>query len=495
MADDPKRWIIPFFLIVFVYALFPTKTYYWDGVLFSLNVEGVQQNRLPVGMLFHPNHLLYSAAGYVFYGLLVRLPVSIRALTMFQAINILLSGACAVLIYTLASKIARSRAIATLACVLFAGGATWWRFSTDANSYITTIFLLVLGLFFALREPQRMLPTAICHTAAMLIHQLAVFAYAPFLAAIFLDTAAPRIIRVKRAAAYCAATSVTVAIVYFAVFRMAGPQNRTFTSWIVSYSPDTQKTHSLYQLVVAYPLSYLKLLVGGRLGLIKEFWSIPVAISLACSLFLVFWAARLLRKPSGPALTSFDRRTQLVLLLWVLPYLVFFAWWEPGAGFYKLFVWPPLVLLAAGCVVRIAFLRTHISALRAFVLAIIAWNFGAFIYVHSRAGADPVYSLARTIDRELPKNAKVYYRAFNPDDWYLAYFAPGRTWLSLPNSRVDQLTNRNGTTCLETTALDFVEEASASDLSHLADHALHWSLVNGQHNVRLQCLKTRAQSD
>ncbi len=83
---------------------------------------------------------------------------------------------------------------------------------------------------------------------------------------------------------------------------------------------------------------------------------------------------------------------------------------------------------------------------------------------------------------QLPKNATVYYRALDTDDWYLEYFAPGRRWLPLPKSgdNLQQLRDSAaGTVCLETTALKTVQEQS--------DPQQKWELVNAQHNVRLAC--------
>ena len=43
---------------------FPRKNYYWDGVFFARVIEAAPGFNFS---LFHPNHLLYNAAGYVLY--------------------------------------------------------------------------------------------------------------------------------------------------------------------------------------------------------------------------------------------------------------------------------------------------------------------------------------------------------------------------------------------------------------------------------------------
>jgi hypothetical protein len=158
-------------------------------------------------------------------------------------------------------------------------------------------------------------------------------------------------------------------------------------------------------------------------------------------------------------------------------------------------VWPPIVLLMGTYIASRNRLMEHIYAFLALAVAIAAWNFGAFIYPHSRVTADPVLVLAQTLDQQLPRNATVYYRALDPDDWYLEYFAPGRTWSPLlqhPNSWQQQLrTSTAGPVCLETTALEELEKnpLHASQILPEIDSGRRWDLVNSRHNIRLECLK------
>jgi len=121
----------------------------------------------------------------------------------------------------------------------------------------------------------------------------------------------------------------------------------------------------------------------------------------------------------------------------------------------------------------------RVTGFAALAVAMAAWNFGAFIYPHSYASADPVLMLTRKIDRELPKNATIYYGAFSPDDWYLDYFAPGRKWVKIVKPQ--DISAASGPFCLETTALATWEQAK--------EMTQHWELVNAQHNVRLECFR------
>jgi hypothetical protein len=112
-------------------------------------------------------------------------------------------------------------------------------------------------------------------------------------------------------------------------------------------------------------------------------------------------------------------------------------------------------------------------AFRLLAITVAAWNFAAFIYPHSKPASDPVYAFALRLNEELPAGATIYYRTFSPDDWYLAYFAPGRRWVHLPQ------TAPLPPACLETTAL--------SDPNYAVLPKQSWSLNDGRHYVRVAC--------
>ncbi len=445
----------------------PTRTYYWDGVLFALNIESVSQGRASAAMLIHPNHLLYSAFGYVLYRGALACGLTLRAIAVLQIFNMLASTAAAAVLYAIAKRITRSGAVALFCTILFAFGATWWKFSTDADAYVVAVLLLLLAVFFALGQPPRFILAALCHTAAMLFHQLAIFTYIPILAALWIDRRWLLRKRIWICAAYVCATGACVGTVYWICY--AQSDHSAYPSlgkFIASYASDSGFTHSLADIFGAYASSYIKLFAGGKLGLIKQYFSAASGLAFAiCAAALGFAVARW---RSADVKTETDRGARIVLWAWLVPYVVFLATWDPGSAFHKLFVWPPIVLLIGAY-----FAWRRVMAWTALAVAMAAWNFGAFIYPHSHASADPVLALSQRIDRELPHNATIYYAAFSPDDWYLDYFAPGRNWVKLTGPPTSDAF------CLETTAL-----AAFSPGGNVAER---WELVNPQHNIKLEC--------
>jgi hypothetical protein len=488
----------PYLLLIALaifYSAFLTRTYYWDGVLFSLHIEGVHRGELPSAILFHPNHLVYSALGYLLYSAALACGLELRALTLLQILNVVVSIAAGFVVFVLSKRITSSYSIALFCWSLFAFGATWWKFSTDADSYILSVLFLVLTIFFVSGNPPSIIPAVVCHILAMLFHELAVFTYFPVIAAIALNFRWSKTKRLWTCIAYSAGTGVCVGGAYLLCYSQS--DRVTYPSlfaWITSYASDAGFTHSLAQITGPYLTSYIKLFLGGKLSLIRDYFSVAVCLSLAISVCMLICAFFLFRRTRAAPATDPDARAVFVLWMWFLPCAIFLGCWDPGSAFHKLFVWPPIVLLIGAYIASRKRLNQHVHAFQALAIAIAAWNFGAFIYPHSRASADPVLVFAQTLDRQLPRNATVYYRVLAPDDWYLEYFAPGRNWLPLPPNieswQQHLLSSTRGFVCLETTALDELEKnPPAAQIGLEIDSSRRWDLMNSKHNIRLECLK------
>ncbi len=464
-----------------VYLCFLTASHYWDGVLFSLYIEKVAEGALPAASLFHPNHLLYSGLGYLAYELLHFLGLPLRSLTALQIVNVAASVACSAILFRLCTRLFRSSELAVSCTLLFALGATWWKFSTDADSYIIAVLFSVAAVAWVLTKQPRLIPAGICLTLAMLFHQLAIFGYIPILVAIWLEGVTPQH-RLRRAAGLVFPTAACVAIAYLLAYSSThgGPSTQSFFGWMTSVSRDTKTTHSLAQFLLSNASSYSKLFGGGKLGLIRDFRSAPVVLALLFAVVCVVAAAlaAFRRNPSSGVGTSrIDRRVYVVLWSWTAVYVLFLSWFEPGNAFYKLFVWPPIVLLIGSYFNGRG--RSFTQVFKWLILGLASWNFAAFIYPHSHIQADPLLMLAKRIDKELPKSATVYYKALSPDDWYLEYFAPGRNWQPLPPGNDIPAGTAAAPACFETTALPYVQGDTRP--------SLQWHLVNSQHNVRLEC--------
>lgn len=453
--------------VILIYLAFLTRSYFWDGVLFSYVIEKVFAGKQSWTSLPHANHLLYSVFGWVLYAAARVCRWRVRAIILLQIANALLAAAVANRLYAWVRKQTGSGRTAAFCTILFAFGATWWKNATDADPYIVSVALLLPAVLFAMEEAPHVLAAGACHVGAMLFHELAIFGYLPILAALAWKRRWPI------AVAYPAATGGCVLLVYWGSFAAgAGAGHPTLLNWITHFAPDTDVAQRTGNWFAKNAASYAKLFAGGKFSLIRDTFSAVTAIGFAVLLAaLAAFAARVrIRDNAGVGLR---RPTRLVLWCWLIPYAIFLAWFDPGNGAHKLFLWPPLVLLLGTS----NWSRVHARALTALAIALAAWNFGAFIYPHSQPDTDPLLAMAHKLNGEMPKPATVYFANFSPDDWYLAYFAPGRDWLPAPANVVNVL--RPGV-CVDTS------EMRRLSPEQIASMRL-WSIEDPKRNVKVGC--------
>jgi len=122
-----------------VYLLLPSRNYYWDGIAFAINVD----EQLPLSDTLHPNHLIYTAVNVWLYHAALLIGLKTRALFLIQFVNSLLAGTNLVLIFRALRRRQVSMEAGIAGALSFGFAATWWRFATDANAYIPSIFLLL----------------------------------------------------------------------------------------------------------------------------------------------------------------------------------------------------------------------------------------------------------------------------------------------------------------------------------------------------------------
>ena len=160
------------------YAVLPTQNYYWDGVSFAQDIEqaGGFGSRSFWPSLIRPNHLLYDSVGYLAWIALRGLGLHVRAITVLQAINMVLAAVCVFILQRTLLRLTQSAYLSTTLTLLFAFSAVFWRFATDADAYIPSVLFLVASFHVLCTSSKpRPLLVGILHAGAMLIHQLAIF--------------------------------------------------------------------------------------------------------------------------------------------------------------------------------------------------------------------------------------------------------------------------------------------------------------------------------
>ncbi len=488
-------------VIFSVYALFATHSYYWDGVSFALTIEDVYKSALPFGALFHPNHLLYNLLGYGIFASLHGLGFTVRALAVLQGINVILSVCCGYVVFRIADFSFASRATAYFSWLLFAFGALWWEFSTDADAYIPATFLLVTAFFWLITRGLNGLPmVCLLHALAMMIHELSLFFLIPVLVRIWLETGTNRERRALWIAIYCAACALLVGLAYAFCFSLAPHAAKdTLVAWAGSHAGDAQFTYSFRKDVVVNAVSYVKLFLGGKFSFVSAYLSIASVIALLAAGAGLVYAVFLFRRRGksadtvGPLDSAVSRRCYQLTVWWVLPYVLFLSIWLPQNGFYKLLIWPPLVLLLG----RVLSLHPRFLRMAAALLVtLVGWNYAAYVYPRSHDSATPVVEFAKKVNGQLAAGTVIYYSSFVPDDWYLRYFTPHTEWrqfsgldLRSPQRAISRVQPK---VCFETTTLDLLaghlKQSNGMDVVKLS-RTDKWDLVSSKYNVRVRCLE------
>lgn len=475
-----------------LYLAFPTKVYYWDGIAFAQAIEDAPEVNIA---LAHPNHLLYNFVGYYFYQLLRTVGADLRAVTALQILNSILSAASAALLFVILRDTLRSIYLSLCLALLFALSATWWKFSTDANAYIPSVFFLLLSFYLVLpdRKPAPLL-VALSFFVAMCFHQLAVVAFPVFALGVYLQDGSIAIRRrVLNAVTFTMAAFVLIAAAYALLFYLAiGSFNLArFWRWTVSYSADAETGFNLWANLGYSARGQVRLFFGGRLNLLRGLINPGVVLLLAAFAVavLLLVASALWNLPKlgsrlhGVRLLPRQKTVLLLAIVWAGVYLAFLFFWLPQNTFYRLCYLPALILLlgfALAALIHRASRRTFATAL--FVAAVGLANFLFLVYPFSHVEKYPRLAFALQVGREWPPGTVIYYAAENSDEELVRYFNRTTHWKLL----VNELPQTGTPAWLETTAIDRLS-ATPEGTRWLQSHTRPESLREfdtGAHRIR-----------
>jgi len=464
-----------------IYLLLPTRNYYWDGVGFAINVE----KQLPLRETLHPNHLVYAAALVWLYHAALSLGLKTRALFLMQYVNSVLAGACVGLVYRALRRRSILAEAAIPAALAFAFAATWWKFSTDTDAYIPSIFFILCAN--DLIETRRsVIPAGLAHAAAMLFHELA-FLFLPVvllrLAATGLGgagfrpweaaqarelrTAAPE--NSKKALSYgacaLAPTAVAYALAYRTVFGRWSAAG--LIAWLTAHSPDASFSWQPVRDLGLTISGTLRLFFGGRIDQLRPE---PLTIAGTAAMAACVAGAVMGWRRGGPLRLRVPPKD---LALWFAVYAAFLFVWMPQNTFYRLFYLAPLVL-GVCCVVE----RARMDRLLPWMICgvLFFWNLVFAIYPQSRVENNVTLSFALAQQQRWPPGTPIAFHTFHPDLWTISYFNPQVSWIGFDrldlarlDRAVDDARQRNQTLWLEATAYQFLS-ADPAGRGWLASH-------------------------
>lgn len=377
------------------------------------------EKHAPLSLIFHPNHLIYALGGSWIYRSAMALGIKTRALFLMQTANAIVGGLCVPLMYRMLRGCSATASSSLAGALIFGFSATWWKFATDTDSYVPSIFFLLCA-YILLGNPRRTILAGLAHAAAMLFHELAIL----FLPVAWIVLRKNR----KWIAAYTATALTPVAAAYLIACRvvLGGITIPRLLSWATSHSPDSGFYFNPFRDAALTIRGMLRLLFGGRLDdftgdLFSKLALAGFFAAAAIFLFAMRGGAKA-EKRSAPALS---------LIGWAAVYTAFLFFWMPQNTFYRLFYLPPLIAVA------IAAWRPAL-ALR-FVPVILLWNFVFVIYPQSRPERNAPLQFAIAQHGRWTPGTPIVFRRFGPDLWTISYFSPGTAWIGLDHADISEL--------------------------------------------------------
>ena len=508
-------WVLPIALVL-IYLAFPTKNYYWDGVAFAQSIEdapGIDSS------LLHPNHLIYNLVGYVFYRCIRAFGFNIRALSALQILNGALGAICALILFRILKRALSSVYLATTLTLLFAFSATWWKFATDADSYVASILCLLFSFYLILPgNRSRPFLVALTFSAAMLFHQLAVLFYPVAIAGLFLQSVSKGKQRFLDPLKFTLVSfTITAAAYCYSYYLITGTFNlHRFVQWTTDFSPDASFSFNLWSNFFYTLRGHFRLFFGGRFNAIAELVNplIIVLMTILTAGIVVFLykiirtLPRTLNNPKSRWIASLKSNPQLRALLllaaiWTFVYLAFLFIWLPHNTFYRLFYLPALILvvgiLLAACEQADPRPRHYRLALLVTIVALL--NFLFLIFPYSHAQKHPPLAFALEMNRVWPDHTIVYYGSANSDNSLVRYFNQGTKWKKLQPENAQQLeqdlrdaATKGVDTWLETSAIDQLANSPGGSewlKSHVKEETQR-ALITRAHNIRfVQIAPTR----
>lgn len=342
-----------------VYAVFPNKMHFVDGIVYSYNLEN-----FPIEYEWHPHHPLWLPMMQLLFNLTRTIIPGIRSIAFLSFTNAILGGIAIPLFISLVNRITKNYRIALWTGIFW--GITWgmMTYCSDANIYILILVLILLTSIVLFRGESLSTRDAILATAiviiASLMHQMTFFFTFAVLAIIIIRS--QRKTRFKNAVSCIAIYAIIVIAVNYLVYSIAKPLaeielETTFLQWLTAYgSTPSWWTIAKEGLIKAQEIFYFSqmnaFLFTPDSGLIYHARAYKVdGINPLFMIFhflivatVVYEIIDLFRNRHQNGLIH---QSRILFLVWFLPYFIFNQFYCAFEPHYKLFFILPLIAMWA----------------------------------------------------------------------------------------------------------------------------------------------------
>ena len=352
--------LMPFLvgLIFFIiYAFFPTKMHYADGLAWAYNIEN-----FPLAYEFNQHHPIWHPMMHILFHAVKTILPDLRSLAFISFTNAVLGGISVTLLIVLVRRICSNKLAPVLAGLFF--GVSWgmMNYCTDSNVYITIIVLMLATMLVILGGEKLTRKGAILATILMIIaslmHQIAFFFTFVVLAAIWIRS--PKHERINTTLMGIALYAAFIVPVNYLIYLhsmsiIEGEFEMTFLKWLTAYAGEecwwTVIFHGFLYSEAAFAYTQFNAFMhipGSELlfvvkpfskSLLNPFLFIFYAIVILTSL----WELRcvLKEKENGRKV----HQVRVLLLVWFFIYFIFNQLFCSFELHYKLFTMPPLLAL------------------------------------------------------------------------------------------------------------------------------------------------------
>jgi hypothetical protein len=390
-------------------------SYSFDGTVFSHMLRYALQKHewIEIGQV---HHVLYFPLTYWLYRILHVL-FGYRVLEFFhlQLFSMAFSVATLVLVERLLKKLGLDLLLRLAGVVIIAFSYAFWLFSVDAEVHIPGLFFTMAGMYLLLFRRTAAWPlagAAICFAAAAGFHLTNILAFIAALLYLLLQRTSWRRL-VQFGAAY--ASSLLLLYSFYSLL------NRMPILKVLHRTLFGADRYSGYHAAFSRPFSpatLLSSLASVKTALVagSGIWPWAILIAFAGLLVLGFRAdENRVRIPARQA-----------LLIWPLPYFLFFSWWDPGNMEFKIHVVIPLLIIALGMLIHLKPFTGHaLGLLLAGVL--LGVNLASGIAPLAEIGNNTDYQVAQAIRRATPDDAQVLitgkFTGYGYGKIYIPYFA------------------------------------------------------------------------
>jgi hypothetical protein len=462
---------------VVLYLCTPTANYYWDGLAFALRIEQVSKHASAASGLFHQNHLLYNAIGYLLYVTPRCLGLSVRALTLLQVASAVSCAMGVGIFFSMARRISSSVYVAAIGAGVLAVSTCWWKAATDADAYSLSVALVLISASSLLSKDPRWCLAGAALAGAMLIHELASLFYPAALVAVLVSNRVEN--RLRFAVKLSLLTwGLTIASYYTCaalVFGMTRPLD--VIKWAGSNPYGVGFSNPLRTLGT-FPKYQVDLIFGHsfkafrRYGGAAELTFAGIGIVAACVAVLI--VVRRARIKEGvrsiwrvtPDQSDQWRRIMPVLLTWIGTYALFLLVWEPYVLHYRVYYVPAVVLMFV-LMLSNYHRRTSSRPSGAAVIAVIALfflNLAFFIAPHMRSSSNLLVAAAKEANRQWNEHTVIYFTARGAIDGAFRYFNENTEWraaspkaIMRSDDEIGRIYDQGGTVWLNDSAVKSVD--------------------------------------